>query len=63
MFVYGRFLSIRIITVPIIAIATIIAAKTGSKYVSAIEGSSVAVGAYVGTAGSTAIAVTACDGQ
>ncbi len=55
--------SIRTITSPTIAIAIMIAAIPGSMYMSAkgCEGNAVGVG--VVAAGSTANAVTACDGQ
>jgi dissimilatory sulfite reductase (desulfoviridin) alpha/beta subunit len=45
------------------AIATIIPATAGTKYVSDTEANGASVGVGVGAAGSTVKAVTACDGQ
>ncbi len=61
---YGRFLSINsTMTAPTTAIATIMPATEGKKYISAIDGD-VGVGPGVASgAASTAKAVTACEGQ
>ena len=50
-------------TTPIIATKTNSPAIAGTKYISAVDCTGVAVGVGVGAAGSTANAVTACDGQ
>ncbi len=48
---------------PTMAIATMMPAIAGTKYMSATESAGASVGAGVGTAWSTLNAVTACDGQ
>ena len=60
---YGRFLSISIMTTPIIATKTNRPAIAGIKYWSAMLSWGDCVGVIVGAAASTANAVTACDGQ
>ena len=62
--VYGRFLIISIVKAKPIAIATIIPATAGTKYMSAADCRfRASVGTGVGAAKSTANADTACDGQ
>ena len=48
---------------PTTMMATIMPATAGTKYASDTDVKGSAVGAGVGAAGSTANAVTACDGQ
>ena len=60
--VYGRFLSIRIISNPTTTMATNRPATAGMKYKSALDGGWVGCGDGVAAAGSTLNAVTACDG-
>ena len=62
-FVYGRFLSTKMISRPTTIMATNRPAIAGTKYRSAIDCVGGSVGAGVAAAGSTANAVSAYDGQ
>ena len=58
---YGFFLRISIVTAKPIAIAAIIAATAGAKYMSEVDCNGVSVGSGVGAAESTAKVVCAYD--
>ena len=60
---YGRFLSTRIVIAKHMAIATMIPATAGTKYMSATDSAGACVGAGVGAAASTTKAAASCDGQ
>lgn len=60
---YGLFRSINTITIPTIAIASIIPTTAGTKYTSDMFTTEISVGVGVGSTESTAKAATACDGQ